>query len=501
MNAKNNEATTTQVDTQEASDKHTAKQDSGKQNLRLLQPDRTIIIPAMPLDQLIGQNHLARKVWAFVLTRDLSLLYADVGSRLHVAGRTAKDPSVLLALWLYALLVGVTSARELQGMCAEDLPCRWILGGLSINHHSLSTFLVKNQAFLDDLLNSIVDELVKDEKISLDRIAIDGVRVRASAGADTFRREKTINEELAEAKQEQKKLKERLSQLPVEERPSQLVANPSSKEQPEEDQAAVSVEQESPQEQECQEVTAREKSQATKPAAKQEMEKQEEKKPTLRENAAQLRSAEELIERVGEAQERLKELQEKKEKPADKEKVRVSTTDPDATVMKMADGGFRPAYNLGFATTCVGKVITEVFIDQRGSDRGLLGKVVDEIEEEKKPKEVLVDGGYVVKEDIEKLEKKEIKVYAPVPGAKKEPEKMLPEKGDSESIKGWKTRMSSEEGKEIYKLRGETAEFANADMRNHGMQRLLVRGLKKVTMMAYWFAITFNLRRYLSLQG
>ena len=57
-------------------------------------------------------------------------------------------------------------------------------------------------------------------------------------------------------------------------------------------------------------------------------------------------------------------------KPKDQDKARVSTTDPEAQVMKMGDGGFRPAFNVQFATDTKTQVITGVEVTNSGSDQG-----------------------------------------------------------------------------------------------------------------------------------
>src|SRR5208283_6058623 len=103
------------------------------------------------------------------------------------AGRSAIDPRILLALWLFATLKGVGSARELARLCEYHLAYRWICGGVSVNYHTLSDFRTEHEAFLDGLLTQGVAALMHEGLVTLERVAQDGMRVRASAGAASFR--------------------------------------------------------------------------------------------------------------------------------------------------------------------------------------------------------------------------------------------------------------------------------------------------------------------------
>ena len=118
-----------------------------------------------------------------------------------------------------------------------------------------------------------------------------------------------------------------------------------------------------------------------------------------------MRHAEERVERVEQALERMPEM-EAKIKPGENKEARVSTTDPQATVMKMADGGFRPAYNVEYGTTCEGQVVVGVDVVTVGSDQGQMPPMLDQIEDRfgQRPKEVLVDGGFANLEDIERVQ-------------------------------------------------------------------------------------------------
>jgi hypothetical protein len=302
-----------------------------------------------------------------------------------------------------------------------------------------------------------VERLRLQGLIDLDRIAQDGMRVRASAGAASFRRRATLERLLQEAQAEVQRLQQKLATTETDPKAPQGVAS--------------------------------EEASADEP-------------PSPRQAAATMRHAEGRLERIEQALQRIPEM-EAKIKPTEDKEARVSTTDPQATVMKMGDGGYRPAYNFQYSTTCEHQVIVGVEVVTAGSDQGQLPPMLDQIEGrfEMRPKEALVDGGFARHEDIEAVQsgqggKAACKVYAPVPKPKKEGvDRHAPHAGDGPEVAEWRQRMATEEAKEIYKERAATAECVNAQARNRGLIRLLVRGLEKVRAVALWFATAHNMAR------
>jgi transposase len=246
---------------------------------------RQVQFRACAWNDLLPEGHSARIAWQFVEGVDLSPLLGQIKSVEGQPGTPPIDPRILMAFWLYATLRGVGSARELDRRCGEhgEVPFQWICGGVSVNHHTLSDFRTQHVEFLDGVLTQSVAALLEQELVEMDRVAQDGMRVRASAGAASFRRKPTLEECLTEAEAQVEALKQELE---------------------------------------------------TDPAA-----------ASRREQAARKRATEERGKRVQEALTRMPEAEAKKKKD-EKEKARVSTTDPEATVMKMPDGGFRPAFNV-----------------------------------------------------------------------------------------------------------------------------------------------------------
>jgi transposase len=167
---------------------------------RLQRPDRDQVeLRPTHLDGLLPPDHRARLVWAFVEGLDLSALHARIRAVEGHPGRPPIDPAILVALWLYATLEGVGSARALARLCDEHDAYRWIAGGVGVNHHTLADVRVEHADVLDDLLTDCVAALIADGLVTLERVAQDGVRVRASAGAASFRRRDALDEALTEA--------------------------------------------------------------------------------------------------------------------------------------------------------------------------------------------------------------------------------------------------------------------------------------------------------------
>jgi transposase len=393
------------------------------------------------LEELISEDHQARIVWEYVRGMDLSELHERIEAVEGGPGQAPADPRVLVTLWLYATLRGVGSARELNRLCRRDSAYRWICGGVSMNYHTLSDFRVQHAELLDRLLTQSAASLMAEGLVDLDRVAQDGMKVRASAGAASFRRQPTLEEALAAAEAQVAALREELE---------------------------------------------------VDPAAHK-----------TRQQAARQRAAKERAERIRAALERLPKIAESK-KAKDREKARASTTDADARVMKMGDGGFRPAFNVQLATATDSQVITGVDVTNSGGDQGQLAPMMEQHQQRygRVPREGLVDGGFVKKEDIERVEEAGTTVYAPVQKSK-DPQRdaHTPRPDDSPAVARWRQRMATEEAKVIYRQRAATAECVNALARNRGLQRFLVRGLEKVKAVVLWYALAHNLMRAVGLRA
>jgi hypothetical protein len=286
-------------------------------------------------------------------------------------------------------------------------------------------------------MTQVLAVLTHEGMVDLKRVAQDGMKVRASAGAASFRRQLSLEKCVEEARRQVEEVKQEHLEGDVSAR-----------------QAA------------------------------------------RRESVAQ-----ERLERVERALAELPKVREAK-KPKDQPKSRVSTTDPDARVMRMGDGGYRPAYNAQFATDTTNRVIVGVGVTNQGNDYGQMPPMIQNIQKRtgQTVEEYLADGSFAKKEDIQKLAKEGVTVYAPPQASKKEGvDPNDPRERDSAEVAAWRKRMATEVAKEIYKERAATAETTNADLRIHrALDRLQVRTLPKVLCVLLWSALAYNVLRLLA---
>jgi Transposase DDE domain len=220
---------------------------------------------------------------------------------------------------------------------------------------------------------------------------------------------------------------------------------------------------------------------------------------TARQRAARERAARERIERTNAALRRMRELEAERarrektdKKCTEKQKApRASTIDAEARVMHMADHGYRPAYNGQFASDPQTQVIVAVDLDTTGSDSGLMAPMRDRIAETygQVPQQYLVDGGFSKLDDIEQAHAAGTEVFAPPPNNKHQTDPFAARKGDGPGTAAWRKRMASDAGKAVYRDRVKH-ECVNAQLRNCGVVRLLVRGREKVRAVLLWFAVS-----------
>ena len=407
---------------------------------RLREPVRDQIeLRAVDIDSLIGEDHPGRVIWSYVEGLDLSELEDRIKARGDRPGHPATSPRLLLALWLYATSDGVGSARALERLCNSHDVYRWLCGGVSVNYHTLADFRVGCSDLLDRLLAEHLAALAKAGLVDLDTLAQDGVRIRASAGAASFRREATLDRHLVTAQAVVEELKH--------------------------------------------EVDAR--SDASNQRIK----------------AAKERAARERSERVKAAQTALADIkqqrQEREEKRGNGKKPkepRASTTDADARVMKMPDGGFRPAYNVQVASVAGEQIVVAVEVCNTGSDRGLMRPMLERLHAltGHLPGRHLADCGFCSAEDIEWAHGEGVEVYCPPTQSKHGTDPYLPRRGDGAGVLAWRARMGSEAGKAQYKPRS-ICECIHARWRNWDLRHLTVRGLDKVRAVVLCYALTNNI--------
>jgi len=412
------------------------------EEVRLREPNRRqLILQPVDYETLIGAEHPARAIWRVLEGLELSRFCAPIKARENTAGRDATDPRMLLGLWLYGLSEGVNSAREIARLSTEHAAYRWLCGGVSINHHTLSDFRRGHGAALDELFSQVLGLLMGQHLISLSRVAQDGTRVRASAGSASFRRKARLKACVGAARDHLERLNAQAEQDPTQ----------------------------------C----------------------------SARQRAAELRAAREYEQRCQRAVAQFAQLgahkAQAKNHPQRTTETRISTTDPEARVMKMADGGFRPAYNLQFATDTESRIIVGVSASNAGTDSRQLEPMLDEIERRTGavPKQHLADGGYMNFAAVESAAARGVEVFVPARENRSyHIDPLTPQPGDSAAIAAYRQRMGSAQGKRIYLERAATAETVNADLKTwRGLDRLLLRGAGKVLIVATWSALAYNLMR------
>lgn len=402
------------------------------------------------LEALLPSDHRARVVWEFVARLDLSALYDAIKAREGEPGRPPPDPAVVLALWLYATIEGVGSARQLDRLAQRDVAYRWIAGGVPLNYHGLADFRVAHVEVLDRLLSESVTALIAEGIVSLAEIAVDGTKVRANASRGSFKTGSKLEQIGATVER-------RLAALKAE-----IASDPEA----------------------C----------------------------SRRQRAAQARAAQEVKKRAERAraaldQVRAEKAQRAKTHRADeakkKSEPKVSLSDPQARIMRFPDGAVRPAYNAQIAVTPSAGIIVSVEMTDRRNDAGLAAPMVDDIVRRygRAPEKLLVDTHYATSEDIAALAEHAagaVKVFAPTPTERNDVKpatlvKRAKQRArEPESVKEWRSQMASPAGQEVYGLR-KLIERINANLKNHGFGFLYVRGLIKAKAVALWHALANNL--------
>jgi len=482
---------------------------------RVVRVDRKqVVMRVMDIEGLIEEDHPARAMWELVGRVDLERHYDAINAVEGEAGRAAYDPRMMVTLWMYGYSEGVGHARELGRRCGYHPAYQWITGLQEISYHTLSDFRVKHKEALEELFVEVLGVLSTEGLIALERVAHDGVKIKAQCSADTFRREGTLREQLELAKRHVEKVS-----------------------------------------------AAGDEGDAV----------------TEKEAAARRRGTRERAKRMEAAVRELEKVRETKRGTKAKEKVRVSSTEPEARVMKHGDGGYAPSYNAQVTTDTTAGMIVGVGITNEGSDYGQLVPSIERVESQagKRPEQVVTDGGFTSRGNI--IEAKEMGVdfigswrgkneisagqmrrrgvaydFMPdkfrydasrdtytCPAGKilvlegKERKigrtnysyrakvtecgvclskgRCCPQntaKGrsirrgvDDPAVEAFKKKMETREAKEIYRQRGRWSEFVNAWIKEKmGMRKFHLRGAGKALMELLWVCVTYNVKQWIRLR-
>jgi transposase len=330
-----------------------SKREERKRELRLKSVNRNQrVLWPVEIDRLVPEDHEVRAIWEFIGRLDLSVYHEEIGAIEGEAGRPAWDPRLMISLWVYAYSKGVSSGREICRLCETDPAYQWLTGMETVNYHTLCDFRVAHKKGLDELFIQILGLLSAEGLVTLERVMHDGTKVKACASGDTFRREERIKAHLKNAREQV----ERMGDPRVAEEMNPRVAK------------------------------------------------------------ARQRAAREKQERLEKALEELGKIRASKTSSAEKQEVRASMSDPEARVMKQSDGGFAPAYNVQISTDAKEKIIVGVDVSQNGSDYGELVGAEERVEQNfgDAPEQMVVDGGYVSRENILAMKEKGVDLIGPM---------------------------------------------------------------------------------------
>lgn len=415
------------------------------------------------LDALLAADHPARTVWAFVQSMDLSALYAGIKSREGGRGAPAIDPAILVALWLWATIDGVGSAREVDRLCERDDVYRWLCGGVGVNYHTLADFRTGNAQWLDAQLTRSIASLLDRRLVELNVVAQDGLRVRASAKAASFRRREKLLHLHQLARAQVMALKREVAEdAGASARRKQAAAERAAHEREQRLAKAIAT---------MDEIASMPEPKKPKPSKRRG--KSNDDPPSGGSAAA---------------------AEGKKDAPPP----RVSTTDPEARVMKMADGGFRPAFNAQLAVDVETQIIAAVDVINQGSDMAQMAPMHADVQQRYgiTPTHWLADGGFTKLQAIEELTQRGTQPVVPPPRSRNPSiDHLAPKDTDSPAIANWRSTMASDWGHDLYVQRGASVECVNAHVRGRGLTHFKVRGIIKAKAVLLWHALAHNLMR------
>jgi transposase len=476
---------------------------------------RQLFLRTVDVEKLVEDEHCVRSIWELVGRLDLRLYYAQIAAVEGGAGREHTDPQLLISLWLYAYSRGISSARELARQCEYEAGCQWLCGLQSVSHRTLSGFRSDNKTALDDLFTQVLGMLSAEGLITLERVTLDGTKIKANAGGNTFRGREKITAHLAAAREQVRVLNEQA------ENEEQLAKR----------QAAA-------------------------------------KRRAARQRASRLEAALREVER----------LQREKVHDRKTFVARASSTDPEAHVMRNGEGGTVPSYNVQLVTDTQHGLVVNVEATTDAIDYRQLDPALQRCKQKFgcAPRQIVADGDYTnhasvqaaathgvdfygswqdswkaterdaqgrseafmssafpydAAQDVfrcpagEALRQRVVlnrghgvgtRVYrapkeacrtcalreqcAP-PGARPAWRRSITRIEEPWETTAFKTKMKTEAARQIYAQRSRVAEFAHAWIKERcGLRQFRCRGRLKATMEATWACLTYNLMRWFGLR-
>jgi len=304
------------------------------------------------LEELLPAGHPARIIWEVAGALDLTAFEAGHKSKEGLPGRACWPPRLLVSVWIYAYSIGTASARAIERLMEQEPGLRWLTGDEPINYHTLADFRVGHGEALQELFAQFLVVLEIEGVMDLTTILHDGTKVRAAAGTRSYHRRKTLEKRLRQARKVLQEL----------------------------DRCA---------------------------------EKEGEALDAKRE-AAQWRAAQERVERMEAVMKRLKKI-EAGTAPSERNKVRVSESEPEARKMKQADGSFALSYNVQISTEAESGMIVAIGVTTAANDTAELLPALERVEQTcgQLPERVIADNGYVTREVVEKTTEQQVELIAP----------------------------------------------------------------------------------------
>jgi transposase len=400
------------------------------------------------LDQTLPEDHEARIVWSFVNSLDVSCFVKRISSIEGGSGRASINPKVLVALWIYAISEGVTTASKIAKYCKENIAYKWICGNISVQRHVLAKFRSKNADLFEDLILQSVVLLLDRDLITLKQVAQDGTKIQASAAKSSMKRKKTLVDKCLELKRHIINLEKEQKSHDIDER----IAN--------------------------------------------------KKKRELEETKRKMKRVLEAAKEIDKHKEHLnKNRENNKKKPLptkETSKLRASTSDPQSRNMKFPGGSFHCAYNFQIVTEAQSELVLLANPSQSSSDTGQLLPIYERLKSTYKRgfESYLVDSAYLKPMDLKQLYNDNCLVYSPVKnGTGKMIKRKAFKKGKgSDAEREFVKRMESNEAQKVYNRRIRLSETINAFLKNRGLGRLMIRGLEKVKGFINLACLTYNMQ-------
>jgi hypothetical protein len=239
----------------------------------------------------------------------------------------------LISLWLYAYSRGISSAREVARRCEYEPAFQWLCALEPISYHTLSDFRSDHKAGLDSLFVQVLGMLSAEGLITLERVTLDGTKIKAHAGGNTFRRQETLEAHLQLAREQVRLMEEQAAQ---------------------------------------------------------------EQAMTRRQIAARRRAARQRQSHLEAALREVERLQREKKDDRDSFVARASGTDPEAHVMRNGEGGTVPSYNVQLLTDAAHGLIVNVEATTDAVDHRQLVPALERCAQTlgRHPQQVVADGDY-----------------------------------------------------------------------------------------------------------